>query len=192
MSNERHAAVLLHAMSTDDREWIMDHLSAGHRAQLTPMLSELTDLGIPRQQELLLQLQDRAATKLGTAEAQKEAPIEVPASPNARAGRASVTQLKTALLQESPAFIAAALFSLPPDRRSAVIAALTPAKAERVEARLARPVAPALAEAAVALLADALKDTAPEPSDATPNNGKHAPRNWTRGWAARMRSLPWR
>jgi hypothetical protein len=191
MSNERHAAVLLHAMSTDDREWIMGQLSESHRAQLKPMLAELSDLGIPRQQDLLQQLHDRAMATVDTAEALNEAPAEAPSSANGRVSRASIPQLKAVFLHESPAFIAAALYGLPADRRSAVMAVLAPGKAERVEARLARPVAPALAEAALALVADALKDSAPEPS-AAPDKRKPAPTGWTGGWVARLRSLPWR
>ena len=191
MSNERHAAVLLHAMSMNDREWIMGRLSEDHRAQLTPMLAELSDLGIPRQQELLLQLQARAAATPHAAAAPEESAPALPTTPTARLASANETQLKASLLQEPPVFIAAVLSGLPAHRRSELMAALAPAKAERVEARLARATAPALAEAALDLLSDKLQESAPAPSS-LPDKRKPALSGWAGGWAARLRSLPWR
>lgn len=42
----RHAALLLHAMSPADREWMLGELPSSERANLLPLLAELEALGI--------------------------------------------------------------------------------------------------------------------------------------------------
>ena len=42
----RHAALLLHAMSPQDRSWMLESLPAAERADLVPLLAELEALGI--------------------------------------------------------------------------------------------------------------------------------------------------
>ncbi|MDP9992362.1 hypothetical protein J2W28_001606 [Variovorax boronicumulans] len=49
----RHAALLLHAMSPQDRSWMLESLPAAERAGLVPLLAELEALGIERDPTLI-------------------------------------------------------------------------------------------------------------------------------------------
>jgi hypothetical protein len=49
----RHAALLLHAMSPQDRSWMLESLPAPERAGLVPLLAELEALGIERDPALI-------------------------------------------------------------------------------------------------------------------------------------------
>jgi hypothetical protein len=49
----RHAALLLHAMSPQDRSWMLESLPAAERAGLVPLLAELEALGIERDPGLI-------------------------------------------------------------------------------------------------------------------------------------------
>lgn len=49
----RHAALLLHAMSPEDRSWMLEALPASERAGLVPLLAELEALGIERDPALI-------------------------------------------------------------------------------------------------------------------------------------------
>lgn len=49
----RHAALLLHAMSPQDRSWMLEALPASERAGLVPLLAELEALGIERDPALI-------------------------------------------------------------------------------------------------------------------------------------------
>jgi hypothetical protein len=56
-SREHRAALAVHALDARDREWMLQRLAASHRALLAPLLAELTALGIPRQLNLLQELE---------------------------------------------------------------------------------------------------------------------------------------
>ncbi|UGQ47968.1 hypothetical protein [Massilia endophytica] len=47
MSQDRQTALMLHAVSPDDRRWVMDQLPVPARRELAALLDELTALGIP-------------------------------------------------------------------------------------------------------------------------------------------------
>lgn len=49
----RHAALLLHAMSPEDRSWMLEALPVSERAGLVPLLAELEALGIERDPALI-------------------------------------------------------------------------------------------------------------------------------------------
>lgn len=53
MTPARRAAVLLHSMNAPDREWIMNSLPSPQRGVLDGLLTELRELGIPSDPELL-------------------------------------------------------------------------------------------------------------------------------------------
>jgi hypothetical protein len=61
--NSRRTALLLHAMSQADRNWMLNQLGGEAESSLTDMLDELVALGIPADQGLL----SRAAESFGSA-----------------------------------------------------------------------------------------------------------------------------
>lgn len=54
----RRAALLLHAMSPADRDWVLEQLPAAARARVRGLLDELAELGIPADEVLLEGLRD--------------------------------------------------------------------------------------------------------------------------------------
>ncbi len=53
MEHMQKAALSLHGMHIDDRQWLLERLPEAHRAPLVSMLDELEQLGIPREPMLL-------------------------------------------------------------------------------------------------------------------------------------------
>ena len=49
----RRAALAVHAMSTEDRDWLLRELALPQRTRLQALLSELRDIGIPRDAAVL-------------------------------------------------------------------------------------------------------------------------------------------
>jgi len=49
----RRAALMLHALLPQDRQWLLERLSPERRAQLGALLAELAELGIPRDERLV-------------------------------------------------------------------------------------------------------------------------------------------
>jgi len=49
----RQAALLLHSLAADDREWMLGHVTAGQRAELRELLQELTVLGLQPDRAML-------------------------------------------------------------------------------------------------------------------------------------------
>ena len=49
----RHAALLLHTLGLDDRQWLLDRLPADERARLVALVAELESIGIPPAPDLL-------------------------------------------------------------------------------------------------------------------------------------------
>lgn len=54
----RHAALTLHAMHPDDRQWALHALDGQQRDSLMPLLDELRELGIPQDPTLLSSLSE--------------------------------------------------------------------------------------------------------------------------------------
>ncbi|WP_459569033.1 hypothetical protein, partial [Cupriavidus sp. 8B] len=52
-SSARSAALLLHALPEPDRHWLLQRLEPGESDALRPLLAELEEMGIPRDQVLL-------------------------------------------------------------------------------------------------------------------------------------------
>src|SRR4051812_22825027 len=57
----QRAALTLHALSERDRAWLLAALAPTQRERLAPLLAELEALGIPREPDLLSQVQDTTA-----------------------------------------------------------------------------------------------------------------------------------
>lgn len=113
-SGQRRAALLLHAMHGDDRDWVLAALPAAHRTQLQGLLAELAALGIPAERDLLGQL---------------AAPGPLEALSDAAADRLAV------LLEAEPPQIAAWLLaSVPPDWRDRLRGRCNAAFASQVDA----------------------------------------------------------
>ncbi|MDK2125124.1 hypothetical protein [Parachitinimonas caeni] len=53
MSDTRQAALTLHALSAQDRDWVLSRLTDEQRSELTGYLDELVSLGIPRDSGLI-------------------------------------------------------------------------------------------------------------------------------------------
>lgn len=53
MGEKRRAALTLHALHADDRDWVLGQLGRPQRVELEALLAELTELGIPRDPELV-------------------------------------------------------------------------------------------------------------------------------------------
>ena len=49
----RHAALLMHALAEQDRTWLWERLGDQQRAMLKPLLGELSELGLPRDEALV-------------------------------------------------------------------------------------------------------------------------------------------
>lgn len=53
VGEKRRAALTLHALHVDDRNWVLSQLGGPQRAELDALLAELTELGIPQDRELV-------------------------------------------------------------------------------------------------------------------------------------------
>ena len=53
LGERRRAALTLHALHADDRDWVLSQLSGPQRGELEALLAELSELGIPRDPELV-------------------------------------------------------------------------------------------------------------------------------------------
>ncbi|TWD85735.1 hypothetical protein FB547_105247 [Variovorax beijingensis] len=136
----RHAALLLHAMSSEDRSWMLEALPASERADLVPLLEELEALGIERDPALIgdatagvpyaaLPEQDFAAL----------APQPFPVSDEAMLHALDDEQVRelVACLRTEPAgFIVEWLRLADWPWREDLLAALEPAQRRRIEAGL--------------------------------------------------------
>jgi hypothetical protein len=64
----RRAALLLHALDGDSQNWLLTRLPDQRRAELQGLLSELSQLGIPRESELVHAVLDTAAAQSRTSQ----------------------------------------------------------------------------------------------------------------------------
>jgi hypothetical protein len=53
VSGVRHAALVLHGLATADRQWLMSRLPVERQRELTFLLQELQDIGIPPDADLI-------------------------------------------------------------------------------------------------------------------------------------------
>ncbi|MDQ0086095.1 hypothetical protein J2W35_006476 [Variovorax boronicumulans] len=136
----RHAALLLHAMSPEDRSWMLEALPASERAGLMPLLAELEALGIERDPALI----DDATTGVPSAAMPQQdfaavAPQPFPVSDEAMLHALDdnqVRELVACLRTEPVGLIAECLRLADWPWREGLLAALEPGQRRRVEASL--------------------------------------------------------
>ncbi|RAN48430.1 hypothetical protein RB25_11640 [Herbaspirillum rubrisubalbicans] len=106
-SESHRAALLLHALHQDDREWLLMQLPQEQRGSLLALLKELAQLGIPRDPDLLRELPPAAP--------RQSHPVEV-ASESESISLLSLVdgQLMANFLREEPAQLIGQLLLLHP------------------------------------------------------------------------------
>jgi hypothetical protein len=107
----RQAALLLHAMPMSDRAWLLEQLPREQRLQLTPLVEELQELGIP--QDRVLVEQTLAAQEHGQSDmdgppvdARVKAPLPDSQRLLAQLDSAGCSELADVLRDEPPMLIA--------------------------------------------------------------------------------------
>jgi hypothetical protein len=98
-AGRRRAALTLHALAAQDREWLLDQLPATDRTALNSLLAELQELGIPADADVIRSALAEAAPVID--------------SPNAQA-------LAQVLAREGESFRGVLLSLLPAAQRDAV------------------------------------------------------------------------
>lgn len=151
---QRQAALLLHGMSPQDRDWTLRALPAAQRQVLQDLLTDLRQMGIPADPSLLRQ-------------ALAEAPQAAPAMNGSTDWQHSLQQwpltrvaVIKAQLDYAPARLVAAILGQSDwPWRAALLAILSDTQRREVRDLQGEPVAPAMAVAACAALAHALQQT---------------------------------
>lgn len=163
----RHAALVLHGMSDEDRDWVLAALPAAERERLLPLLLELQEIGVTRDASVLGQLTVRSGRQ-----SRKAAP-----GPLESLDRQSVASLARVLNAEPPQLVACFLGLRDWPWHARLVRLLDPSR--RQPSR--RPqLAPALQEALLAAVGRKL-----ESERALPTNGRRV----FGGAAQRLRSI---
>jgi flagellar motor switch protein FliG len=154
MSDTRRSALALHALSADDREWLLARLPERQRAELQKLLAELTSLGIPAERRVVEMAMAKRTAK-------PAAPV-ASTGPRERLDAAAARTMFELLKHEPPALIALLLACAPWPWQKDLLRQLPAALRRRVEDALAsRPtVGPELAGALIEIVAARL----PKPS----------------------------
>lgn len=163
----RHAALLLHAMSPEDRSWMLEALPASERAGLVPLLAELEALGIERDPALIddatadapsaaMPEQDFAAMALQRLPVSEEAMLHALDS-------GQVRELVACLRAEPVGLITEWLRLADWPWREDLLASLEPAQRRRVEGNLLTmrsgfPVPPGMRAALISAVAARLRE----------------------------------
>ncbi|MHA6845564.1 hypothetical protein [Ralstonia syzygii] len=141
----RSAALLLHALATVDREWVLQKLRPSDRARLRPMLEELREMGIPADPAivehtlgampfLVAGSGDLSVSVSGRGQAQSSAAV---ADLIARLNPVDPVALAEVLRSEPPRAVAHVLLVTDWPWRAAVMGRLGPSVRGRVETALA-------------------------------------------------------
>lgn len=190
----RRAALLLHTVSADDRAWLLSQLPVEERRMMEALLTELHELGIPADRDLLAEV----AAAGGAA---------VLPPPNAGALASADPALVAKVLAAEPLALIARVLALGPWAWSgAVLAALSPIRREQLRDRLAavpRPDAAQprslldgrLIELLEARVLEAAQEEAARPhrvaASSRPTQGVAIVPGWMRRWLSRdAMSLP--
>jgi hypothetical protein len=96
MSGARQTALILHGLTTDDREWILSQLVEERVEELRGLLVELRELGIPADGTLIRNAVQRGATDAGAGASTDIAAL----------ARASAEQMRVLLVGEPDCLIA--------------------------------------------------------------------------------------
>lgn len=132
MTAMRRVALVLHALTPDDREWMLAQFDMQERESLRVLLDELERLGFVRDPALVREVTGREGAGGGT---NADAPSAATGDLRLRAIAALPSSAAVAVLVEEPAAVLAFILSLHSwSWRSAVIEALGRAKREQVEA----------------------------------------------------------
>ena len=180
----RRAALLLHTVSADDRDWLLAQLSTDERRLMEPLLTELRELDIPIDRELLADAAGGDAGEVGGL---------------AGADPALVARV----LAAEPLDLIARVFALGPWPWSgAVLAALSPVRREQLRDRLTsakRPAGPRslldarLLELVEARVQQSAQEAVSQPRRMTaqphPGQGVAIVPGWMRRWLARDGAL---
>lgn len=163
----RHAALVLHGMSEEDRDWVLAALPARERERLLPLLVELQEIGVTRDPTVLDQLIERPGSQ---ARKGTTAPLD-------SLDRQSVASLARLLNAEPPQLVACFLALRDWSWQARLARLLEPSRR-----RASRPsqLAPALQDALLAAVGRQL-----ESERALPADGR---RTWA-GAAQRLRSI---
>ena len=158
----RRAALLLHSMSTDDREWLLEQLSPPERSRLSPLLAELQSLGMPTDPTLV-------SEALSTAKSD---------SPQHTLAHSAMVQ---ALLREPDHLIVTLLRCGPWAWQAALFASCTPARRRAIEAALQAATAdPAPAPALREALIEGVRERAAQSTRSSQSGPGES--SWQRGW----------
>jgi hypothetical protein len=179
-AHARKAALFLHTLPRNDRDWMLDHLAPQDRSELEALLAELATLGIPPDRGLL----DEIIAPMGEV---RPFPAPAPSASTAErrdapaAARPALEELSgadpkalAALLRDEPAGLVVALLDVREwPWAGALLEALGTARRRDVEAELARSRAragpngadsrAALREHVVAVISRHLEDAAELP-----------------------------
>lgn len=141
VGERRRAALTLHALHADDRNWVLSQLGSTERGELETLLSELVELGIPRDSELV----DTAL-----AASRPDLPAKKPPKVSLQAESKALAKLLSA---EPDAVALHCLALLSEAQRTEVTGLLTGDKRVRLKSVHAMPPAPALTAAIAQLVA---------------------------------------
>lgn len=130
----RRVALALHATQAPDRQWLLEQIPLDQRAEVQRMLAELTQLGWPREAQLV---QDALRNRKGAQPPRQPARASTPGTaPDLN--RAQTRHLAL-LLESEPAVLGAqVLCQQSPTRRQQLLAILSQPKRRAVEHQLKR------------------------------------------------------
>ena len=121
MSGLRKAALVMHGLGEQDRQWLLERLPAHRARELNALLEELGALGFPSDDELI---REAAGTP-----SQSRAAVGPDSGPIARA---SVEQVHALLKDEPDALIALVISSGPGPWREALLLGFAPSRAKSI------------------------------------------------------------
>ncbi len=141
----RSAALLLHALATPDREWVLQKLEPSDRARLRPMLAELQEMGIPADPAIVERtlgampflVADSSQLSSSAVGRGQDRTSDANADQIARLRSGAPTALAEVLRSEPPRVIATLFLIADWPWRAAVMAHLGPSVRGRVEIALA-------------------------------------------------------
>lgn len=183
----RHAALLLHTVSDDDRAWLLSRMDGAERARLQGLVDELRTIGIPPAPELLDELGPIATVRSG-------------AAPAGRGGlqHADAAALAGVLAAEPAELIARVIALGPWPWTGALLARLGALQRQQVMDRVAALAraperAPSALDARLLGLVEArlaqARSEAPPSSPRPGGASGHRSGNWLRRWLAPARRV---
>lgn len=186
----RHAALLLHAMTPQDRTWVLDALPPSEREELSAMLAELEALGIERDAALLEQATAAFAARLGDESRTNDPRLGVPLSDETwlkSLGKDHMQALAFHLRAEPAGLVAELLRVNDWPWRGVLLQKMEPVVRRRVETAMelrapSTDVPPALRAALIGALAQRLREHAAKATQLEttrrPSSWRHALAQW--------------